>query len=394
MKISKIETRVIEYPLPDIFCPAWTPGGRKIGHGFLFLKVITDEGIEGYSTGLRYRVFDEPQRTQLDKGVLGGIKAKVSVDDYLNTLLIGKDPCSVEEMIKVLQNASYFGKGRLWFVEIALWDIIGKAAGMPVYKLLGGFQDRIKAYASWGEIKIPQKAYEDAKAYQAMGYKAIKVRVHTDSVEEDIEQVAAVRDAVGDSMEIMVDANQARVANLGYTQPEWDLGRAIRTARLLESLKVVWLEEPLKQWDIKGLQELRSQTSVPIAGGEYDENIFGLQPLLDCFDILQPDVARAGGIFGTRKIGILAEARNKKCVIHTWGDGLLMNPSVQLAASMTNCPYIELPDARPGWGPETRDMLLENPIVIDPDGYVTVPQDPGLGYKINWDAVEKYTQKL
>ena len=393
MKIARIETRVIEYPLPGVFCPAWTPGGRKIGHGFLLLKVVTDTGIEGYSTGLRYRVFDEPKRTQLDKGGLGGIKAKAAVDDYLNTLLIGKDPCAIESTIKVLQNASFFGKGRLWFVEIALWDIIGKAAGMPVYKLLGGFQDRIKAYASWGEIRTPQKAYEDAKAYQALGYKGIKVRIHSHSMEEDVAQVAAVRDAVGNAVEIMVDANQARVANLDNTQPEWDLGRAVKTARLLEPLNVVWLEEPLKQWDIKGLQELRSQTTVPIAGGEYDENIFGMQPLLDSFDVFQPDIARAGGIFGTKKIGILTEARGKMCAIHTWGDGLLMHPSVQLAASMTNCPYIELPDDRPVWSPQTRDRLLDNPVQIDPDGYVTVSQEPGLGYHLNWDTVEKYTQK-
>jgi D-galactarolactone cycloisomerase len=393
MKVSRIETRIIEYPTPGVFRPAWTPGGNKVGHGFTFLKIVTDSGLEGYSTGLRYRVFEDSKRTQMEKGGLGGIDAQRAVQKYLETMLLGYDPFKIEPLIKVLQNASFFGKGRFWFVEMALWDIIGKAAGLPVYRLLGGSQERIKAYGSWGELKSPERAHADAKTYAALGYKALKVRIHSDSIDEDVEQVKAVRQAVGDAVEIMVDANQARVVNLNYTQPEWDLKRAIQTARRLEELNVRWLEEPMKQWDAAGLAELRAKTSVPIAGGEYDENIFGFLPIIDAFDILQPDIVRAGGMLGTRKIGILAEARNKLCEIHSWGDGLLMHPSVQLAASMPNCPYIELPDERPNWAPEVRDILLKNPVVIDPDGYVTVPQSSGMGFELDWAVIDKYTVK-
>jgi len=391
MKVSRVETRVIEYPIPGVFRPAWTPGGNKIGHGFTLLKIVTDTGLEGYSTGLRYRVFEDPKRTQMEKGGLGGIDAQPAVQKYLETLLLGYDPFRIEPLIKVLQNASFFGKGRFWCVEIALWDIIGKAANLPVYRLLGGNQDRIKAYGSWGEMKTPERAAADAKKYVALGYQGLKVRIHSNSIDEDVEQVKAVRTAVGDGVEIMVDANQARVVNVNNAQPEWDLKRALQTCRRLEDLNVRWLEEPLKQWDVAGLEELRRHTTVPIAGGEYDENLCGYLPLLDAFDILQPDIVRVGGILGTRKVGILAEARNKLCVVHTWGDGLLMHPSVQLAASMTNCPYLELPDERPNWAPEVRDILLKNPVVIDPDGYVTVSQAPGMGYQLDWDVVEKYT---
>src|SRR5271157_2155076 len=127
MKIARVETRVIEYPIPGIFRPAWTPGGNKIGHGYTLLKVVTDTGLEGYSTGLRYRVFDDPKRTQMEKGGLGGIDAQPAVQKYLETLLIGYDPFKIEPLIKTLQNASFFGKGRFWFLEMALWDVIGKA---------------------------------------------------------------------------------------------------------------------------------------------------------------------------------------------------------------------------------------------------------------------------
>ena len=191
----------------------------------------------------------------------------------------------------------------------------------------------------------------------------------------------------------MVDVNQARCVNLDYRVPEWDLKRAVYTARKLEPYQIAWLEEPLKQWDIQGLQELRQRTAIPIAGGEYDENIYGFQQLLDSFDIWQPDIARAGGIWGTRKVGILAEARNKPCIIHTWGDGLIMHPSLQLAAAMTNCPYFEMPDERPAWAYDVRDFFLENPVQVDADGYVQVPQEPGLGYKLDWDKIERFTVK-
>lgn len=391
MKITAIETRIVEYRYPEPIDTSWTPGQSEEGHGFLLLKVVTEDGFEGHSTGLRYRLFKGAKATAMDKGGVNGPLAKPAIDAFLAQLLIGRQATDIEGLIQVIQNTSYFGRGRFWFVEMALWDIIGKKAGLPVYKLLGGFHDRIKGYASWATAKAPDEAARAALEYSEIGYRAIKMRVHADTVREDVAQVEAVRRAVGDDFDIMVDANYGRAVTVPGGMKVWDSARAIATARALEDLGVAWLEEPLHQSDLRGLAELRSKTSIRIAGGEYNENLRDFAGLLDCFDVFQPDAVRAGGVFATRKIGALAEAFGKFCILHTWGDGLLMHPSLHIAASMPNCPYYEMPDERPSLTPAVRDRILENPVEIDADGFVTLSQDPGFGMRLDWDRIRHLT---
>ena len=391
MKIARIETRIVEYRYPQPIATSWTPGQTEEGHGFMLLKVVTEDGIEGHSTGLRYRLFQGSRATAMDKGGVNGPLAKPAIDAFLTEMLIGRQATDIEGLIQLIQNTSWFGRGRFWFVEMALWDIIGKKAGLPVYKLLGGFHDRIKGYASWATAKSPDEAAQATRTYREIGYRAIKMRVHSDTVREDVAQVAAVREAGGDDMEIMVDANYGRAVTVPGGLKVWDLARAVATAREFEGLGVTWLEEPLHQSDLRGLSELRAKTTVRIAGGEYNENLRDFAGLLDCFDIFQPDAVRAGGVLATRKIGALAEAFGKFCVLHTWGDGLLMHPSLHIAASMPNCPWFEMPDERPALTPAVRDLVLENPVEIDADGFVTLPQEPGFGMRIDWDRVRHHT---
>jgi D-galactarolactone cycloisomerase len=391
MKITSFETRIVEYLYPEPIATAWTPGQAEMGHGFTLLKIVTEDGHEGHSTGLRYRLFASARDSALDRGGVNGPLAKPAVDAFLHQLLIGRDATNIEGFLQTIQNTSYFGRGRFWFVEMALWDILGKKAGLPVYKLLGGFQDRIKGYASWATTKTPEAVAEAGLLYKDIGYRAIKMRVHADTLHEDIAQVTALRRAVGDDFDIMVDANYGRAVAAPGAVKVWDVARAVATARELEHLGVFWLEEPLHQSNLNGLAELRSKTGLRIAGGEYNENVKEFATLLNAFDIFQPDAVRAGGVFATRKIGALAEAFNKFCILHTWGDGLLMHPSLHVAASMPNCPYFEMPDERPSLTPQIRDKMLLNPVQIDPDGFVTLPQDPGMGMQIDWDMVQRLT---
>jgi D-galactarolactone cycloisomerase len=183
-----------------------------------------------------------------------------------------------EQHIQVLRQAASGGRRGSWVIDLALWDLIGKACGQPLFKLWGGYTDRVLAYASLAEMGTPKNRAEMALRLLEEGFKAVKLRLRAPTVQGDVAQVAAVRDAVGDRMAIMVDANQAGAARLPGLNPRgaevWTYERALATARELEGLGVVWLEEPLPRYDYEHLARLCGRmyciraVSIYIAGGE------------------------------------------------------------------------------------------------------------------------------
>ena len=193
MKITDIKSRFVEIPFPTTFYPTWRPAGEK-GQGAVIVEVFTDEGITG----------------------IGGMEANwgwgkvllATVEYMIKPAFLGKDPMRTEYLIKILRGISLYS-ARPWLLENALWDIVGKVCHQPIYKLWGGYQDKLKAYASWGELRVPERRSEDALRLLEEGFKAVKIRIHHEKMNEDIILVETVRKAVGDRLEIMVDANQA-----------------------------------------------------------------------------------------------------------------------------------------------------------------------------------------
>jgi L-alanine-DL-glutamate epimerase-like enolase superfamily enzyme len=287
--------------------------------------------------------------------------------------------------------------GRAWMVENALWDIIGKVANMPIYKMWGGFQNRVRAYAAWAELRTPGKAAEDAKFLVEKGIKGVKLRLHHPSMSDDLALVKAVRKSIGDKLTIMVDANQAtapyRTGALRTTSL-WNFERAHRMARALEELDVYWLEEPLPLHDYRDLTRLAAAVDIPIAGGEINREIFEFKAFLDqeCYDILQPNCTMAEGMFQVRKIAALAEVNHKLCVPHAWVQGPGFYANLQVAASVRNCPWIEFAFDPPVLTPENFHSIIMEPPTIDSEGYVPLPEKPGLGVEINWETVKRFSK--
>jgi len=263
-------------------------------------------------------------------------------------------------------------------VDIALWDVTGKALGQPVYKLLGAVRDDIRAYASGGWAPVEGTA-EELGGYVEKGFDAVKMRAvgHEEfSVENTLERVATAREALGDDVDLMVDAHGSL-----------DVPTAVKLARRLEEFDPAWFEEPVSPDDHPGLAEVRDATEIPIAAGESEFTRFDFRSLLDrdAIDVAQPDVARCGGITESRRVAAMASARNVKFAPHAWGSGVLFAASIHLAMSTPNCHILEVPQAHM----PLLDDLFEEPFEIR-DGRVHAPDRPGLGFTLREDFGERF----
>ncbi len=367
MKITEVKTRRFRFPHEDRpFHPTWRPWPER-EQDVTIVEVHTDEGITGVGGG----------------GVLTRLN---TVGLFFN----GRDPLLIEDHVRTIAQIAYF-MGRPWPLEVALWDIAGKAAGLPLWKLLGGARDRLLAYASTGEIHSPEQRVEDVLRMRDVGFKAVKLRFHAPDPKDDIPALDAVRKAVGDTMTIMVDANNGwRLP--GDVTRRWDRKTAIEMAQVMEEYDVFWLEEPLWSYDYDGLAELRSATNVRIAGGELNLGLFEFQTYFEkgCFDVYQPDATFVCGISGARKIAAMAEAQGLLFAPHTWSNGLGVAANMAVAASVPNSSFFEFPFDPPNWTPEQRDFLLTEPITTDAEGYVRLPDRPGLGVELDEEKLRRY----
>lgn len=328
---------------------------------------------------------------ETDEGVVGaGSGDTMDGFEPFVDLFLGQNPLSIARHVRVLETIS-FHSSRFWPLEAALWDIIGQACGQPVATLFGGFSNRIPAYASCGELKAPDARAESALALQAEGFRALKIRIHPDRLRDGIDGIRAVRRAVGSSMDIMVDLNQGwRMA--GDITPSLDIAHVRRVAEELRELDVLWLEEPLAGNDLRGLAALRSATGVRVAGGEMTRTPEELLAYLeaDALDVYQPDVVLSGGMSRVRLIAELALTRNRWFSPHTWTNGLGLLANLHVAAGVGGGPFLEFPYDPPGWTVERRDFFLAEHVRIDQDGYVTVPDRPGLGAVLDRNAIERH----
>jgi len=275
-------------------------------------------------------------------------------------------------------------------LESAQWDIIGKAEGKPVYELFGGPGGKVRAYISSGTIGTPiEQRVKEILDYSKQNYTAIKLRYRdVPNPERALKLGKAIRDAVGDKMDILVDGQQ----DGGYSLEE-----ALEMIKVFEQLNVRFLEEPLARRNRKGLATLTASTDIPTAGSEVGHSLRTFQTYLEdgLYDIAQPDLDICGGFTEARKIMLMARSKGKKSIPHLWLGGLGMATTLQMIGSIEQheelCPYIEYPLSQRRTV-EVRDMIIKNPLRIDKDGYIHIPNKPGLGVELKDEILQLIEQ--
>ncbi len=377
MKVDRIELYHVAIPLSKPFYPAWIPGYPQTVNRFTLLRLTTDDGVQGLAAGV---AFEE------EREGLGGL---------LGPYLIGLDPTDIATARQRIREASYLGWRNYW-IEAAFWDIRGKVEGKPVWALLGGQEGgRAEVYASTGEVHPPEQRAEEVLRLREMGFRTVKLRVHSFDPAEDVAQVEAVRRAVGSSMDLGVDANQGWRVALIDDAPLWTLERATEFARACADLGVRWIEEPLDMYAYDEQAELCRRSAVPIAGAELNGGWHEFKVMLEkgSYDIYQPDATMGGGIGDAKKVLDACIEQGLGYTPHTWTNGLgfLINLHVY-AAGPRDFP-IEYPYEPPGWTPEARDGLLARPIEVASDSTVAVPDGPGLGIELDEEKLARYGRK-
>ena len=351
MRIKDIKIQVISRDPP----PTEAVGPRYGGISFLdelyevpIVTIITDDGIEGHAFG--------------SNGLaLAHYLAK------LRPLLVGEDPLDREKIWQKLWVQSrilFLPQTALGVIDVALWDIGGKAANLPIYKLLGAYRDKVKAYASSTQRPAPESYVQEALEVKARGFTAYKL--HIPGIPgKDLEICRAVREAVGDDMLLMLDP----VARYHREQ-------ALMVGREIEKLNFYWYEVPISDFDIDGLVELSRALDIPIAGLEVRPgNLYAVKEYLvrGAVDIVRSDVQFNGGITQLRKVAALAEAFGMRCEIHTNFNPLMNAANLHVTCSIKNCEFYEW------WVPERLiwDFGVIESLTVDQEGYVHAPKGRG-----------------
>jgi L-alanine-DL-glutamate epimerase-like enolase superfamily enzyme len=367
MKITSIHLQRLRVPLEPAFPAAWDPEPRT-SFAVTLVRVETDEGVVGVGSGDSMDGFEVYEH-----------------------LFIGHDPLAIARHVRALETID-FHAGRYWPLEVALWDIAGQVAGLPVATLFGGAVEGIPAYASCGVLRPAAERASSALRMREEGFRAVKIRIDPRRLEDGLAAVTETRLAVGQTMAIMVDLNQGwRMP--GDTTPALDPSAARAIADRLAELDVLWLEEPLAGSDLSGLAALRGAASgVRIAGGEmtrtFVESLAALEA--DAFDVYQPDAVLAAGMLRTRTIGEVALARNRWFTPHTWTNGIGLLANLHVAAGVGGGPFIEFPYDPPDWTPERRDAFLAEPVRPDGAGFLHVPAGPGIGAALDEASIARY----
>ena len=382
MKISDVKAHVLRSPLeqPFAFSQGWVSS-----RGATLVEVTTDDGITGWGEALC-------------QGLQPPEIAAAAVLSALRPLVLGADPLEPEVLWhRMYHQTRDFGLkgaviGAISGVDIALWDICGKAHGAPVAQLLGGlFRDKVQAYSTGfyrikGQGEAARLAAE-AKQRYAEGFRAMKFKLGF-GIDDDLEVMRAIRDATsGLAYEAMIDTNHA-----------YGVADAIRLGRGIEEQgwKLRWYEEPVTQEDLGGYAEVRRALATPIAGGENEFTLFGFRELFArrAVDIAQPDICAAGGFTGCRHIVSLAHSHGVQVNPHVWGSAVGQAASLQLIASIPDAhhslfasqPLLEFDmSAHP-----FRERLTDRPL-RHKDGWVDVPRRPGLGIEVSREVLRQYS---
>jgi L-rhamnonate dehydratase len=368
MKITHVEGIILRLPVRQ----AVADGTQDD----LLIRIETDEGIVGYG-----EVDSSPEVGK------AAIDAEMSHGTCygLREILIGMDPFDIEQIWEVMyRKTNYYGRlgvvmHAMSGVDMALWDILGKAAGKPIHKLLGGsFCEDVRAYASMLMPETTQQVRELVHRYAEQGFTAMKFGYGPlgKDVRRDVALAAAAKEAAGLDVEVMIDIGH------GYT-----LKMAMQAARQFETLGIYWMEEPFPPEAIEDYQRLCDSTSLRIAAGEQDVGRWAFRRLIwDAhLDVIQPDISRVGGLTEAKRIAYMAHEANRVCVPHAFRTGVLVAACLHLIAAIPNSAFLEF---------SVTDSTLRRELLVEPfqvvRGRVAVPTKPGLGVEINPEAIKKY----
>ncbi len=382
MRIASIETFLLEAPIQPGF--GWSQGWTEKRYVGL-VKLVTEDGIVGWGEGLN------------------GPSARIVHEEFA-PILLGADPMQRnllwQAMFRLFYNgnvAGGIGGSAISAVDTALWDIAGKASGLPVSALLGGkVRDRIAVYAtglyyteenlaSDGRV-IPQRLLDEARMYVDLGFAGMKTKVGGLPLAQDVRRVAALREAIGPDVFLMADANQA-----------YNATTAIRIGRELAGLDVYWFEEPVNAKDVEGYLQVKAALPMAIAGGENLRTRYEFKDFIGrrCVDIIQPDVVMAGGITEMHRVASMANAFGILFNPHVWGSPVMIAASLHVASAVPECPPARTPR------PYQQEPVMEfdrtpSPIrqgIAEPfdqsGGFLDVPTGPGLGVEIDEAAVRQ-----
>ncbi|BBB93419.1 MAG TPA: mandelate racemase/muconate lactonizing enzyme family protein [Methylomusa anaerophila] len=378
-KIKQIEIYYVSIPLPTIFYPAWIPGFPQNENRFALIRVLTEDGIEGWSTG----------------PVIG--KEHATLANLIGPYLIGEDATDIETIQQRIREVSYIGWRNFW-IEPAFWDIKGKVEGKSLCELLGGKPRTVKLYASTGELKNSTQRIKEVEQRYNEGFTSIKLKIHHMDEKMDNEQVQGTAKAMDGKIDLHVDANQGwRVAMISNA-PLWDLERAKRFSDVCAAAGVKSLEEPLAMDDYDSLCELTKYSKIPVAGGELHSYGYPeLKMMIErkCYSIFTPDAVFCGGVAQVWNVIQLLKKHNLRFSGHTWLNGIsfAINLQIMAASGYADTEEIEYPYAPPGWTVEARDQILEEPF-YHKKSTIETPTAPGLGFKINKKTLRKYGTRI
>jgi L-rhamnonate dehydratase len=383
MKITNVEAFILESPF-EIRPPEGSDEARGVKH-CLLLKVSTDEGIVGWS--------DVETAPHVGEAVVNAPASGMGVFEGLRSLVIGEDPFDVERLWdKIYRGSIYFGRRGVAIqvlsgFDIACHDIIGKAIGLPVHKVLGGARrNRIRAYASTLFRPTPEAMRDACAFYLQRGFTAVKFGwgVFGQDKKKDIKLVEAAREALGPDVELMVDSG-------------WMVDRsaydAIELCRALEPYNIFWLEDFLHPECYDGYGKVKAAgVKTRIAAGEQEATAWGFRELISRggIDVVQPDLSRCGGFSQARKIMWEAEHAGVDVCPHAWLTDLLTAASLHLNAVLPRSLFLEYNVCD---NPMLREVI-ENPVQMDAEGYIAIPEGPGLGIEINEKAVKRFCVNL
>lgn len=364
-KIADIKVHLVSGPVPGTYADAT----RQVETvGFTIVRIITDQGLEGI--GITYHE-------------VGGEATKVLIEKNFVPRLIGVDPLEHEVIYAdFVQYLRGIGRKGLMFcalsaIDIALWDLKGKIFEVPLYRLLGGNQSEVPVYASGGWTSYTdEELVEEISGMVADGYRMVKFKVGVEgghNLRRDYARVAAVREAVGPDVGIMLDANNC-----------WDAATGVQFANRVRDLDIMWLEEPVPADDIPGLARFKRSTDVPLATGEHEYTRFGVRDLLlhEAADIVQVDGARSGGYTEMLKIAAITQAWNVKFAPHA-----MENIQAHLVSAAPNALFLE---RLLMFEPITAAVFKDVPVPVK--GMMPIPNKPGLGLDLDLDYIRAHDE--
>jgi D-arabinonate dehydratase len=392
VKVTGVETLPLDYACDP---PPFSAGGPSRGRAALLVLVRTDAGVTG-----------------IGEAGLGGAPLRVVdalVREELAPCVVGQDPFYVERCWRLMwQRSRAHGRAGLAMfgisgIDLALWDVVGKATGTPLFKLWGAYRDRVPAYFSGGFYRRGKgldALREEAGQAVERGFRGLKMKIGrnpeipasplefqaegeelTNDFEHDLERVAAVREVLGSGRELMLDVNC-----------NWTPAFALRAGRALERFRPLWLEEPVAADDHDGSAEVARGLDMSVAGYETVVGLAGWRSLIErrAVDVVQPDVAWVGGFTEARRIAALAHAHHLLCAPHAFSSAVLLQATLHFLAALPNGLWLEW-DQNPN---PLRSELAREPLALDRDGTVRLPERPGLGLELEPSVVDRHRVEL